>query len=267
MNRRFLLCLLVALAGCTTLKSQSQRETASKQMVKHFQFNKTQSIELNYLLFLPKDYAATPAKKWPLILFLHGSGERGTNIWKVAVHGPPKNVDANADFPFIVVSPQCPEGQIWSTDVLLRLLDEVVDQYTVDETRVYLTGLSMGGFGTWNLGMSYPERFAAIVPICGGGEMINVLLSSREKGDALKSLAIWAFHGAKDPVVPVEESQRMVEAAKKVGAQEVKLTIYPEATHDAWTQTYANPELYQWLLKHQRQASSAGGATKSAPGS
>jgi predicted peptidase len=118
--------------------------------------------------------------------------------------------------------------------------------------RIYLTGLSMGGYGTWDLGLTYPERFAAIAPICGGGQLITVNLSSRDKGPALKTLGVWAFHGGKDPVVPLEESQRMVAVLKKAGAQDVKLTVYPEARHDSWTETYKNPELYDWLLKHER---------------
>ena len=150
------------------------------------------------------------------------------------------------------MSPQCPEGRIWSKEVLLALLDEVQERYPVDRTRVYLTGLSMGGYGTWDLGLSYPERFAAIAPICGGGEMISVLLSTPEKTQALKCLGVWAFHGAKDNVVPPEESQRMVNLLKRAGVPEVKLTVYPEATHDSWTETYKNPDFYQWLLAHQR---------------
>jgi predicted peptidase len=90
------------------------------------------------------------------------------------------------------------------------------------------------------------------VPICGGGQVISVLLSSRAKGQALKTLGVWAFHGGKDPVVPLEESQRMVDALKKAGVQDVKITVYPEAQHDSWTETYKNPELYDWLLKHER---------------
>ncbi len=222
------------------------------QTPKHLTVRQTREVNLDYLLFLPKGYTERKNERWPLILFLHGAGERGNDIWKVAVHGPPKNVAQHPDFPFIVVSPQCPEGQIWSDESLLVLLDEVFKKYSVDRERVYLTGLSMGGYGTWNLGLKFPERFAAIVPICGGGELITVLLSSGQKASALKSLGIWAFHGAKDPVVPLEESQRMVNLLKKAGVSDVQLTVYPEATHDAWTETYTNPELYQWLLKHKR---------------
>jgi len=223
------------------------------QTVKTYHFRKVHKATLKYLLFLPKGYEADKAKRWPLMLFLHGAGERGNDIGKVTTHGPPKIVAQNPDFPFILVSPQCPEGQSWSTDALLGLLEDVVRKLRVDSHRVYLTGLSMGGYGTWDLGMKYPERFAAIVPICGGGELISVLLANGSKGQALKSLGVWAFHGGKDPVVPTEESQRMVGILKKIGAQDVKLTIYPEAGHDSWTETYNNPELYQWLLSHERK--------------
>lgn len=223
------------------------------QMAKQFKFEKTQRSKISYLLFLPKGYEADAKKQWPMILFLHGAGERGTNVWKVAAHGPPKNVTEHSEFPFIVVSPQCPEGQIWSNDALLALLDEIIREHRVDTSRVYLTGLSMGGFGTWSLGVAYPERFAAMAPICGGGEMISVLLSSREKSRALKTLGVWAFHGAKDNVVPVAESQRMVDALKRVGVTEVDFTVYPEAQHDSWTETYNNPELYKWFLAHERK--------------
>ena len=221
-------------------------------MAKELAVNKTQRIELKYLLFLPKGYEAKSEKRWPLLLFLHGIGERGRDVSKVATHGPPKYVKDHPDFPFILVSPQCPDGELWSNDTLLALLDEITASYAVDTHRVYLTGLSMGGYGAWNLGLSYPERFAALAPICGGGDMITLFVSNNDKPNALKSLAVWAFHGAKDPVVPVQESQRMVDMLKKAGGQEVKLTVYPEAQHDSWTETYNNPELYDWLLQHKR---------------
>ena len=239
---------------CTAVATAADPGSTHVQIAKQFQFSKTVTAQLNYLLFLPKGYEANGKKHWPLLLFLHGAGERGTNVWKVATHGPPKLVAERSDFPFIVVSPQCPEEQIWSNEALLGLLDDVISNYAVDRSRIYLTGLSMGGYGTWSLGLAHPQRFAAIVPICGGGEMITVLLSSRERTQAFKTLGIWAFHGGKDPVVPLEESKRMIEAVKKAGVADAKLTVYPEAGHDSWTETYNNPELYDWLLKHRREA-------------
>jgi predicted peptidase len=245
--------VLLALPSTMPAQTAASAPPQPVQTPEQFHFKKSVSAEVNYLLFLPKGYAAKGERRWPLILFLHGAGERGTNVWKVAIHGPPKIAPTRPDFPFIVVSPQCPEGETWSKELLLGLLDDIIATHAVDKGRVYLTGLSMGGYGTWDLGLSYPERFAAIVPICGGGQPIMVMLSSGRKAAALKSLGVWAFHGGKDPVVPLEESQRMVDALKRAGVPDVKLTVYPEAQHDSWTETYNNPELYDWLLKHERQ--------------
>jgi predicted peptidase len=249
---RTLLCLalLLPLAGC----SVGPNSTAMKpgQTAQKFHRERQQTLAADYLLFLPEGYAADRAKRWPLILFLHGAGERGADVWLVAKHGPPKFDTTATNFPFIVVSPQCPSGENWSNDLLMGLLDEVESKYAVDTHRVYLTGLSMGGFGTWDLGLSHPDRFAAIAPICGGGEFIKVYVAAERQQAALTSLGVWAFHGAKDPVVPLDESQRMVNYLKKVGVTEVKFTIYPEAEHDCWTQTYANPELFSWFLAHSR---------------
>ena len=169
------------------------------------------------------------------------------------VHGPAKYIVGHPDFPFIVVSPQCPAKQTWSGDLLLKLLEEVCASQAVDRQRVYLTGLSMGGFGTWNLGLAHPELFAAIAPICGGGNAAHLREAlTPQTRQALIGLPVWAFHGAKDNVVPVAQSESMVQALRDIGAREVKLTIYPEAKHDSWSQTYSNPEFYQWLLEHKR---------------
>jgi predicted peptidase len=234
----------------------------------------TRTASLGYLLYLPKDYDPKGKRQWPLILFLHGAGERGTNLSLVSVHGPPKLVKKNPPAPkneseearecreaatklltdnFIVVSPQCPANQRWENDPLLALLDDVIAKHKVDTSRVYLTGLSMGGYGSWSLGIRNPDRFATLAPICGGGELIDILLASRSKESKIKTLPVWAFHGAKDTTVPLSESERMVGALKKVGAKEVELTVYPEAGHDSWTETYSNPKFYEWLLKHERK--------------
>jgi len=249
-HRLFATALLLALTGCNSI---APKEFNQAQMIKPFKFHKTQSINLNYLLFLPANYETKSAKGWPLILFLHGAGERGSDVWQTAIHGPARYIAQHPDFPFILVSPQCPAGQHWSNDSLLPLLDEITRKYKVDTARVYLTGSSMGGYGTWELGLTYPEKFAALAPVCGGGQMITLILASREKPQALKTLPVWAFHGAKDPVVPIEETQRMIDALKKIGAKETKLTVYPEAGHNSWTKTYNDPQLYEWLLEHERK--------------
>jgi predicted peptidase len=245
-------CSLLAAAACLLPATAQDVKPDAVQQVRKFTRQITRTVSLDYLLFVPKAAAAQPDRKWPLILFLHGAGERGSDIWLVAKHGPPKIVREQPDFPFIVVSPQCPAGRVWDNDEVLALLDEILATQPVDPTRVYLTGLSMGGYGTWSLGLAHPERFAAIVPICGGGDPLKALLADPKKAGALRSLGVWAFHGAKDPVVRLVESERMVDALRKAGVREVELTVYPEAQHDSWTETYANPKLYEWLLRHQR---------------
>lgn len=200
-------------------------------------------VELQYLLYLPEDYEKAE-KEYPLVLFLHGAGERGNEIELVKRNGPPKLIEEGKNFPFILVSPQCPEQTRWNyqTQSLIALLDEIESKYHVDKNRIYVTGLSMGGQGTWSLALTQPNRFAAIAPICGWTDTWEVC--------KINHLPVWVFHGAKDNVVPVSESQQMFDALKQCGAENIKLTIYPEANHDAWTETYNNPELYNWLLSH-----------------
>jgi predicted peptidase len=253
---RALTSLLMALF---VLNAAAQNEDMPRnQKAESAELTYTKSVTLRYLLFTPKDYEQDKNKKWPLMVFLHGAGERGTNLAKVGVHGPPKVVASRPDFPFVLISPQCPTGQTWQKEAINALIDEAIKKYRVDTDRIYLTGLSMGGFGTWAMAASYPERFAAVVPICGGGNVIEVLLPAKGKEAALKTLPIWAFHGGKDPVVKVEESERMIDAFKKAGNNNVKLTIYPEAEHDSWTETYNNEEVYKWLLEHTKSQRSQG---------
>src|SRR5262249_25381446 len=142
--------------------------------------------------------------------------------------------------------------EVWEDRTLVAFLDAVSATVDADPKRIYLTGLSMGGFGAWSLGMRYAERFAALVPICGGGRVADVVAAARNRRKALETLGIWAFHGAGDIVVPLQESERMIDALHAEGISQAKLTVYPEVLHDAWTPSYANPELYRWLLKHQR---------------
>jgi len=249
-------CLLLALfvgpgAGCATQR-EGQVTAAGTQTARHFSVTQTRTLVADYLLYLPDNYAPDSGRRWPLILFLHGGAENGTNVWKVARNGPPQVAARMKGFPFIVVSPQCPSGKMWSNDLLIALLDEVEKRYAVDPHRVYLTGLSSGGFGTWSLGLNYPERFAAIAPFCGGGDFITPHMAEGAREAALKTLPVSAFHGGKDPAVPVEESRRMVAIMKSLGDPEVKLTIYPDAGHICWTQAYEGTELYDWFLQHSR---------------
>jgi predicted peptidase len=242
LGKRMCLTCLVMLSGCGVWLGT--KVIGKNQIPKTMERQITKTVSCNYLLYLPKGYGEQD-QKWPLMLFLHGSGERGDDLDLVKRHGPPKLVAEGKDFPFIIVSPQCPLGQWWpeKIDTLVALLDDVQSAYAVDPNRVYLTGLSIGGYGTWALACEHPDRFAAIAPICGGGEPFLA--------DRLRDVPVWAFHGAKDPVVPVIESEVMVEAVRRAGGQ-AKLTIYPDAGHDAWTAAYNDPELYVWLLSHRR---------------
>jgi predicted peptidase len=221
--------------------SFSQKE---KQTVHSFQKEIKVTVSANYLLYLPKDYSVG-TDNFPLVLFLHGAGERGNDLEKVKVHGLPRLVNEGKEFPFIVVSPQCPEDMFWNTDVLTALLDEIEANYRVDKNRIYITGLSMGGYGTWSLALAQPDRFAAIAPVCGW--------SVPSVACTIKHIPIWVFHGAKDNVVPVSSSELMVERLKSCGS-DVKFTVYPEANHDSWTETYNNEELYKWFLEQSLES-------------
>jgi len=256
MNRKLHLFLAAAVMVFASFGFMQQPPAPPKTTISGLSPRKfTETISGDYLLFLPRDYDANSGKRWPLILFLHGAGERGADVWRAATHGPTKYIAQHPEFPFILAVPVCPAGKIWSHEVLLGILDDVTAKNAVDTNRVYLTGLSMGGFGSWSLALQYPERFAAVAPICGGEGALSMLLSLGDstKSSALKSLPIWAFHGGKDPVVPLAESERMVAMLKKAGVTDVKLTVYPEAQHDSWTETYNNPELYAWFLAHERK--------------
>jgi predicted esterase len=199
--------------------------------------------ETNYQLYLPEGYNNDTLTRWPLILFLHGSGESGYDINKVKVHGPPKLVDNGKKFPFIIVSPQSPVPNGWDVETLYQLLQYIKNKYRVNEKKMYCTGLSMGGFGTWALAMKYPDEFAAIAPICGGGDTSNAW--------KLRNIAVWCFHGAKDDVVPPIGSENMVKAAKRFN-NNIRFTLYPDANHNSWEVTYNNDSLYQWMLAQNK---------------
>jgi predicted peptidase len=242
------------MALCLTMQTQAESANAAIT-ADSFTWKSQRSGELKYLLYLPKDYPAKQGERWPLMLFLHGAGERGTDVQRVATHGPLSLVKQGTNFPFIIVAPQCPDNQRWNTEALLQLLEHVTAQHAVDTNRIYVTGLSMGGYGTWSLGLGVPGKFAAIAPICGGGNLIDMVLGGSAHEAGLRALPIWAFHGAKDPIVPLAESERMVaHLQNETKHPDVKLTTYPEADHDSWTKTYSNPKFYEWLLAQWRKS-------------
>jgi predicted esterase len=227
MKLKFTIVILMFSIGMSVSRAQQQE--------------KSMALYIHYLLYVPKDMPASGL--YPLMLYLHGSGQRGNNLNLLKIVGPPSFLDEKSDFPFIVVSPQCPANRNWDTDNLLDLLDHIEATLPIDKNKIYVTGLSMGGFGTWSLAQAAPERFAAIAPICGGGNLESICV--------MRDVPVWAFHGKLDTNVPYEESERLIKKLKEFGS-DARLTLYPDAGHDAWTETYENQELYDWLLSKSK---------------
>jgi len=202
--------------------------------------------KLPYVVHVPRDY--TPDRKWPVVLFLHGAGERGDDGLKQSQVGLGTALRMlPGRYPAIVVMPQCATGARWS-DAMARFaltaLDQTMKEYSCDPSRQYLTGLSMGGYGSWLIAAQYPERFAAVAPICGGGDPANAA--------KLKELPIWVFHGDADQAVPVARSREMVEAIKTAGGTRLKYTEYPGVGHNSWDAAYADSMFAQWLFAQKR---------------
>ena len=200
----------------------------------------------NYVRYLPKDIKE--GEKYPLVIFLHGAGERGDDLDVACRHGYMKHVrEEGAEYPFIYVAPQCPSDKYWGcyTESLLAFLDYVCDTLPVDRARVYLTGLSMGGTGTWMLAMADPERFAAIAPVCGSGIYWH--------GTVLVNTPILAYHGDCDDIVPIQNSVEMITSVNKRGGN-AQIRILYGVKHDAWNVAYSGAELYEWLLSHVRSS-------------
>lgn len=217
----------------------------------------------HYVVYVPENY--TPDKAWPLIVFLHGAGERGDDGLKQSQVGIGSAIRLHPDrFPAIVIMPQCPEGAFW--DVILERMEtamaQIHEEYRIDDHRVYLTGLSMGGYGTWLWGGMKTGTFAALMPICGGGDvhsmeklldrkMVRDFGTMEERVQHLAKVPIWAFHGAKDSVVPPEQSRQMVKLVKEAGGH-VKYTEFPDTDHNSWDAAYQNEDAIEWLFKQKK---------------
>lgn len=241
--RSMLSCLCVTLTMLVGWSSSPVSAQGSKGKLSEQELEITVPVKLKYLLYTPPNLH--DRDDWPLVLFLHGAGERGDDLNLVKKHGPPKLINEGTEFPFVMVAPQCPSGKRWEPYQLNALVDEALALVRgLNDKRIYVTGLSMGGYGTWSLAAESPERWAAIAPICGGGDPRSTRRFAK--------LPTWVFHGAKDSVVPLKASEAMVDAMKAAGG-EPKFTIYPEANHDSWTETYENPEFYDWLLAQKRK--------------
>jgi predicted peptidase len=207
-------------------------------------------VEYAFLSYTPTNYEALPEKHWPLVIYLHGGSDRGTNLTKVSASGVPDQIYRGRQFPFIVAAPQCPALLRWTTDDWFETFyKEVIAKYRVDTNSVYLTGVSLGGEGTWYLAAKYPHLFAAIAPISGFSSRTSVIDQNQE---TLAHLPIWAFHGELDLVVPVEETRRMIERLKDRNP-EFKCRIEPSVGHWIHWSVYPGDELYEWFLKHDRK--------------
>jgi predicted peptidase len=199
-------------------------------------------VKIRYWLFLPADYSADESKRWPLLLFLHGGGERGDDLQLVKVHGPPKLIESKPDFPCITISPQCPKEVRWNAAELAKLVDVAANNLRVDRQRLYVTGLSMGGAGTWSLLAQYPGLFAAGIPICGRADLTQV--------EAIAQTPVWVTVGAKDQEKTVKGNEELVAALRQSGGT-VGFTLYPHLEHDCWTATYEDPVVWKWLLSQK----------------
>lgn len=205
------------------------------------------TLPYRMLLFLPAGYSASgPAQ--PLVVHLHGAGERGTDLAIVRGQSLPRQIDKGLHPPAVVASPQCPPDHIWDAPKVLAVIDYLQRQFNIDPRRISLTGYSMGGSATWRTAALNPRRFAAIVPICGGGETAWAA--------QLAGMPIWAFHGQRDQTVPVSESITMVDAIRGAGGTP-QLTVYPEGQHNVWDDVYQNTELLAWLWSQQLPATAA----------
>ena len=241
MKKKSNLILLLFIVSFITCYSQSnQIPTPGTQT--HQKIEK--DLELNYLLYVPEDYDPNKEGGYPTILFLHGAGHRGDNLDIITEWGPPK-IASEEGLPFIVISPQCPKGDWWTSMIypLKQLLDASIKNYNIDTSRIYLTGLSMGGYGTFALSQVYPEYFAAVAPVCGGGTPSMVNFKDQPP--------TWVFHGDQDKIVPISSSQIMVDALETIGT-EVKFTIYEDDDHYIFKKVYYKSGLFDWFLEHQK---------------
>lgn len=198
-------------------------------------------IPYKYLVHIPAK--TLDNGKYPLLLFLHGAGEAKDDLNALRDHLPIRFYKDSLNFPFLLIAPQCKNSQNWNPDLLVWLLNEVEKKYPVDIDRIYVTGLSMGGYGTWNFAKIAADRIAAIVPICGGSDISTICM--------IRHIPVWAFHGELDDTVLPSESKVLIEALHKIEA-DAKLTIYPDAGHVIWKETYSNTDLYKWMLSHKR---------------
>lgn len=241
-GQRFFRATAMLVLGLTLASPAAAQPLPAGQSVRRFEEADPQVLNPDYLLYLPEGANEGGEGVFPVLLFLHGSGERGSDIEIVKRNGPPGFLDTRADFPFITVSPQLPAERDWDSASLIDLLDHVMTIVPADPRRVYLTGLSRGGHATWRLGAEYPERFAAIAPVAGRGDPATAC--------ALADMPVWSFHGDADDIVLAADNAAMVEAVEACGG-EPRFTLYEGVGHASWIPAYEDPALYDWLLAHR----------------
>ena len=237
---RVLLALLLLSSACA---SSGPPATEGALIPQRMEAQRAEGLD--YYLYLPRGYETRD--DWPLVLFLHGGGESGTDLEKVKAHGPPALIDQGRDFPFVLLAPQNPyPARMWDDAALGMLLDETLPTLRVDPDRVVVTGLSRGAMATWRLGMQQPERFAGLVPIAGGGEPVYAL--------RLVGVPVWAFYGAGDEAVALDDARRVADRLAEAGGA-VTITVYEDAGHaETWERAYADPALYDWIETRRRRA-------------
>ena len=206
-------------------------------------FNIKEFQNMKYYEYFPKDFDS--GRKYPLMLFLHGAGER-EKMEQVKRYGPLHEIEIGRDLPFVIVAPFCEGNRTWFDygERLYDFLREYMVNSYVDSKRVYVTGLSMGGYGTWSIIMAHPELFAAAMPLCGGGMVWNCSM--------VIDLPIWTFHGDRDDCVCITETENLVNKIRELGGTKIKYTVYEGYGHDVWTVTYSNYEVYSWLLANSK---------------
>lgn len=260
-----IMLLIVFITTPTVNTKAAQTKDYLKEVYNDFE--KYGSASLPYRLFVPEDYDSE--KEYPLVIFLHGAGERGYDNERQITFGltPTKRLISKSNlekYPCIILASQCPSDKRWvETDwgkgnyiqdnipistpasMLMDVIDIVINKYNIDEKRLYITGLSMGGFGTWDLITRYPNKFAAAAPICGGADP--------SKAELIKDTPIWTFHGDKDDIVPIEGTRKMVEALKQAGSTVITYTEYPGVGHGCWDNAYATKGFFDWMFAQELQ--------------
>lgn len=235
MNRRHLMISSPALLGaCAPLRTTSSEGPRAGEQ------RPWRVGDERVWVWMPRDKPYRDS--WPLLVFLHGSGERGSDLAQVKVHGPPKLIAEGAEWPMVVVSPQLEVGATWNPERLHALLERLKSELDVDPRRCLATGLSLGGHGVWNWACAYPRDLAGIAPVCGYGDPARVA--------AMRGVPVRAYHGDADTVVPLTRQQACIDALRAAGGT-ASFTIYPGVTHDSWTPAYRDPELIPWLRKQR----------------